>query len=69
MDFLRSKGLPIPEVYAYSCTPENEAGTEYMLIVYAECTDLSEIFAKYDSISRKRKSIRSWTSSQSSSLL
>ena len=44
MDFLRSKGLPIPEVYAYSCTPENEAGTEYMLIEYAECTDLSEIW-------------------------
>ena len=44
MDFLRSKGLPIPEVYAYSSTPENEAGTEYMLIEYSEGTDLSEIW-------------------------
>ena len=44
MDFLRSKGLPIPEVYAYSYTPENEAGTEYMLIEYSEGTDLSEIW-------------------------
>ena len=44
MDFLRSKGLPIPEVYMYSCMPENEAGMEYMLIEYTECTDLSEIW-------------------------
>jgi hypothetical protein len=44
MDFLRSKGLPIPQVYAYSYTPENEAGTEYMLIEYVEGTDLSEVW-------------------------
>ena len=44
MDFLRSKGLTIPEVYAYSYTPENEAGTDYMLIEYVEGTDLSEIW-------------------------
>jgi len=44
MDFLRSKGIPIPEVYAYSYTPENEAGTEYMLIEYVEGTDLSEVW-------------------------
>ena len=44
MDFLRSKGLTIPEVYAYSYTPENEAGTEYMLIEYVEGTDLSEVW-------------------------
>lgn len=44
MDFLRSKGLPIPEVYAYSYTPENEAGTEYMLIEYVEGIDLSQVW-------------------------
>ena len=45
MNFLRSEGLPIPEVYACSYTPytpENEAGTDYMLIEYVEGTDLSE---------------------------
>ena len=43
MDFLRSKGLPIPEVYAYSFTPDNEAETEYILMQYVEGTDLSQI--------------------------
>ena len=44
MDFRRSKGLPIPEVYAYSFTSENEAGTEYILIEYVEGTDLSDVW-------------------------
>ena len=44
MDFLRSKGLPIPQVYAYSLTPENEAKTEYILMQYVEGTDLSQIW-------------------------
>jgi hypothetical protein len=38
------KGLPIPEVYAYSYTSENGAGTEYMLMEYVEGTDLSEVW-------------------------
>jgi len=44
MDFLRSKGLPIPKVYAYSLTSENEAETEYILMEYIEGTDLSQIW-------------------------
>ena len=44
MDFLRCKGLTIPEVYVYSYMPENEAGTEYMLIEYMEGTNLSEVW-------------------------
>lgn len=44
MNFLRRKGLPIPEVYAYSYTSENQAGTEYMLMEYVEGTDLSEVW-------------------------
>lgn len=44
MDFLRSQGLPIPKVYAYSLTPKNEAGTEYILMEYVEGTDLSQIW-------------------------
>lgn len=44
MDFLRSKGLPIPEVYAYSFTSKNEAETEYILMAYVKGTDLSQIW-------------------------
>ena len=44
MDFLRSKGLPIPEVYAYSFTSENEARTEYILMEYVEGTDLRDVW-------------------------
>ena len=42
MNFLRSKGLPIPEVYAYSFTANNEAETEYILMEYVKGTDLSQ---------------------------
>ena len=44
MDFLRSKGLPIPKVYAYSVTSNNEAETEYILMEYVQGTDLSQIW-------------------------
>ncbi|KAF5376644.1 hypothetical protein D9615_007875 [Tricholomella constricta] len=44
MDFLRSKGLPIPRVYAYSFTSENESETEYILMEYVKGTDLSQIW-------------------------
>ena len=44
MDFLRSKGLPIPEIYAYSFTSENEAGTEYTLMEYIEGIDLGDVW-------------------------
>lgn len=44
MDFLRSKGLPIAEIYAYSFTPENEARTEYTLMEYIEGIDLGDVW-------------------------
>lgn len=44
MDFLRSRGLPIPEVYAYSFTSKNEAETEYILMEYVKGIDLSQIW-------------------------
>ena len=65
MDFLHSKGVPIPEVYVYSSTPENEAGMGYMLLEYVEGTDLSEEWFNLE----KGKSTHSWNSSQGSSLL
>ena len=44
MDFLRSKGLPIAEIYAYSFTPDNEARTEYTLMEYIEGIDLGDVW-------------------------
>ncbi|KAJ7097742.1 kinase-like domain-containing protein [Mycena belliarum] len=44
MDFLRSKGLPIPKVYEYSFSSNNEAKTEYILMEYVKGTDLSQIW-------------------------
>lgn len=44
MDLLRSKGLPIPKVYAYLFTSKNEAETEYILMEYVEGVDLSQIW-------------------------
>ncbi|KIY73439.1 hypothetical protein CYLTODRAFT_428523 [Cylindrobasidium torrendii FP15055 ss-10] len=45
MDFLRLKGLPVPKVYSYSFTSDNEAGTEYVLMEYVKGIDLSGIWA------------------------
>ncbi|KAG5641641.1 hypothetical protein DXG03_004555 [Asterophora parasitica] len=45
MDFLRLKGLPIPKVYSYSSTSNNEAATEYILMEYVEGNDLSQIWS------------------------
>ena len=44
MDFFRSKGLPIAEIYAYSFTSENEAGTEYILMEHIEGIDLGDVW-------------------------
>lgn len=44
MNFLRSKGLPIPEIFAYSFVSNNEAQTEYLLMEYVEGADLSEFW-------------------------
>ncbi|KAK0215437.1 protein kinase subdomain-containing protein PKL CAK Fmp29 [Armillaria fumosa] len=42
--FLRSVGLPTPEVYGYSPTPDNAAGTEYIFMQFVEGTNLGDIF-------------------------
>jgi hypothetical protein len=35
LTFLRSMGIPVPEVYGWSCTGENPVGVEY--IYYGTC--------------------------------
>lgn len=42
--FLRSVGLPVPEVYGYSPTSENPAGTEYILMQFLEGASLTDVF-------------------------
>jgi len=44
MALLRSFGLPIPEVYGYSPTANNAAGTEYILLEFVRGTNLSDIW-------------------------
>ncbi|KAG6848010.1 hypothetical protein H0H93_004203 [Arthromyces matolae] len=44
MNFLRSKGLPIPNIFAYSFVSNNEAQTEYILMEYVEDDDLSKFW-------------------------
>lgn len=36
LTFLRSKGLPVPEVYGWSSTSENEVGVEYIIMEQAK---------------------------------
>ncbi|KAF2437996.1 hypothetical protein P171DRAFT_467594 [Karstenula rhodostoma CBS 690.94] len=44
MDFLRSQGIPVPQIYSYSATSENAAGTEYMFMERTQGTNLGDIW-------------------------
>jgi hypothetical protein len=44
MDFLRSRGLPIPEIYGYSPSTDNVAETEYIFTEFVEGTALNTIW-------------------------
>lgn len=44
MDFLRSSGLPIPNVYGYSPTSDNVAETEYIFMEFVDGTKLGDIW-------------------------
>jgi len=44
MALLRFSGLPIPEVYGYSPTPNNAAGTEYVFMEFVQGTNLSDVW-------------------------
>jgi hypothetical protein len=43
MCFLRSSGLPIPEVYDYSPLSDNAAKTEYIFMEFMRGTKLSDV--------------------------
>ncbi|KAF9490355.1 hypothetical protein BDN71DRAFT_193600 [Pleurotus eryngii] len=44
MRFLRSSGLPVPEVYDYSPSSDNAAKTEYIFMEYVRGTKLSDVW-------------------------
>ena len=44
MALLRSFGLPIPEVYGYSPTPDNAAETEYIFMEFVRGSTLSDLW-------------------------
>ena len=44
MAFLRSSGLPIPEVYGYSPVPDSTAETAYIYMEFVQGTQLSDIW-------------------------
>jgi hypothetical protein len=44
MRFLRSSGLPVPEVYDYSPSPDNAAKTEYIFMEFMRGTNLSYVW-------------------------
>ncbi|KAI5980902.1 protein kinase subdomain-containing protein PKL/CAK/Fmp29 [Pisolithus albus] len=44
MVFLRSRGLPIPEIFDYSLRPDNAAGTEYIFMAYVDGDSLDDIW-------------------------
>ncbi len=44
MEYLRARGLPIPEVYGYSASPNNTAGAEYICMEFVEGLNLSDIW-------------------------
>jgi hypothetical protein len=48
MGFLRSSGLPVPEVYDYSPSSDNAANTEYIFMEYVRGTKLSDVWAELE---------------------
>lgn len=53
MDYLRSHGFPIPEVYGYSSTSQNPSGTEYIFMEVIPGTNLGDIWYELGESARK----------------
>jgi len=48
MRFLRSSGLPVPEVYGYSPSSDNAAKTEYIFMEFVRGTKLSDVWLELE---------------------
>lgn len=57
MDLVRSYGLPVPQIYAYSTTPNNPVGSEYIIMEKIVGREVGH--AWYDLSMKERKSITS----------
>ncbi len=44
LNFLRSNGIPVPEVYGYSHTTENPVGSEYIFLEFIRGINLADIW-------------------------
>ncbi|KAL1664444.1 kinase-like domain-containing protein [Schizophyllum commune] len=44
IEYLRAHGIPAPQIYGYSATSDNAAGTPYILMEYVQGTILSDIW-------------------------
>lgn len=54
MTFLRSKGIPVPQVYGYSATAENPAETEYIFMEFSPGKELGTVWSDMDGHDRLR---------------
>ena len=45
MTFLRSKGIPVPQVYGYSATADNPANTEYIFMEFSRGRELGTVWS------------------------
>jgi aminoglycoside phosphotransferase (APT) family kinase protein len=48
MCFLRSSGLPVPDVYDYSASPDNAGKTEYIFMEFMRGTKLSGVWQELE---------------------
>ena len=48
MRFLRSSGLPVPDIYDYSPSSDNAAKTEYIFMEFMRGTKLSDVWLKLE---------------------
>ena len=54
LTFLRSKGIPVPQVYGYSATTKNSAGTEYIFMEFSRGHQLDAIWPEMSEDDRLR---------------
>lgn len=54
MAFLRSEGIPVPQVYGYSATADNPAATEYIFMEFSPGRELGAVWSHMDEHDRIR---------------
>ena len=54
INYVRSNSIPAPQVYGYSTTSENAAGTEYILMEFIRGTNLSDVWYELKSKDREK---------------